>query len=176
MSFGYGVGDCIVVGKLAWKVYEDFRQAPEIFHNLHLEVLALHTVLEKVKQTLNNAILPPEFQSDLKIIINCCDSVLQSLNELAVKYKKVGEKTRSPFDRIRLSNEDIAGSRQRLIASITMLTMFIMLVDRRMALLNLLLISSAQDLPNSFPARANQTYRRESTWKKRLYCLYPNCG
>ena len=135
MSFGYGVGDCIVVGRLAWKMFEYFREAPEIFHNIHNEVLSLHTALERVKQTLCNAALQPDSQSELKIHLKNCDSVLQELNELTVKYKKVGEKTRSPLDRIRLSNEDIAGVRLRLIASIIMLMMFLLLVGPKVALL-----------------------------------------
>ena len=129
MSFGYGVGDCIVEGRLAWKIFVDFKEAPETFHDLRTEVLALHTVLERTKHFLGTAALSPGSQSELDSIIDCCNRVLQSLDEIIIKYKRVGEKTKSLLDRIRLSNQDIVGIRQRLIASVVMLTMFIMLAD-----------------------------------------------
>lgn len=155
MSFGYGVGDCIVIGRLAYKTFEYFKEAPETFHYLHTEVLALHSALERAKQTLRNAALPSQSQSDLNTIFKNCDNVLRSLNELTVKYKRVGEKTKSPVDRIRFSNEDIGTLRQRLIASTMLLTMFMALVDTIFALPVFLLIPIPQDLHISFPAGAD---------------------
>ena len=150
MSFGYGVGDCIQIGKLAWKVFVDFKAAPDIFHNLHSEVLSLHMVLERAQQTLCHAALPPDSQLELDNIINYCNSVLQSLDEVIIKYKRVGEKTKSLVDRIKLSNEDIGNIRQRLMASIMMFIMFIMLVDPKKALLFVILTPIPQDVPKSF--------------------------
>ncbi len=52
MSFGYSVGDCIVVGTLAWKVYKATKGAPDAFQKIHVEVLSLHAVLKEAEETV----------------------------------------------------------------------------------------------------------------------------
>ena len=56
MSFGFSVGDFLVVGTLAWEVYKNVykaaRNAPESFQKVHHDVLSLHAVLKESGETM----------------------------------------------------------------------------------------------------------------------------
>ena len=52
MSFGFGVGDFLAVGKLVWSVYRAYADAPEQFRDFSQEILSLHIVIQKVEDQL----------------------------------------------------------------------------------------------------------------------------
>ncbi|KAL8915883.1 MAG: hypothetical protein Q9172_006585 [Xanthocarpia lactea] len=56
MSFGFSVGDFLVVGTLAWEVYKNVykaaRDASESFQKVHQDVLSLHAVLKESSETM----------------------------------------------------------------------------------------------------------------------------
>jgi hypothetical protein len=68
MSFGYGVGDCIAVGRLAWNVYKSCRDAPESFGNISMEVLSLHAVLKTVEESLASWVMSESRLANLATI------------------------------------------------------------------------------------------------------------
>ncbi|KAI4270506.1 MAG: hypothetical protein LQ337_006637 [Flavoplaca oasis] len=52
MSLGYSVGDFVLLGQLAWKVYKSCKGAPESFVNISYEVLSLHAVVKEFGDNL----------------------------------------------------------------------------------------------------------------------------
>ncbi|PVH84539.1 ankyrin [Cadophora sp. DSE1049] len=126
MSFGFGVGDFIAVGKLAWSVYKSCKEAPESFNNISAEVLSLHAVLKEVEEALSEEPLTDSKQRSLATISNGCQSVLQDLQALVVKYESLGSQSRRTWDRMRWGSNDIAELRARLTSNTMMLTTFLM--------------------------------------------------
>jgi hypothetical protein len=60
MSFGYGIGDIIAVGNLAWELYYDFflvaRGAPQEFRLLVDELKTLHATMKLLRKSPRIAI------------------------------------------------------------------------------------------------------------------------
>ena len=52
MSFGFGVGDFLAVGRLVWDMYRAYAEAPEQFRSFSQEILALHAIVRKVEDQL----------------------------------------------------------------------------------------------------------------------------
>ena len=124
-SFGFGVSAFITVGNLAWRVYKSTKEAPESFHQIHVEILSLHAVLKEAEETLFDAPLPPTRETRLKAIRDGCENVLRDLQDLVRKYESLSTKAKRMLDRIQWGNEDIVEIRSRVVANVTMLTAFI---------------------------------------------------
>ena len=138
MSFGFGVGDFLTVGKLVWDVYSAYADAPEQFRNFSQEILSLHIVLRKVEVQLGlsgsdgtaspgDAASPPslltEDQNDLKTLYDGLQAIAKELDDLLKKYKSL-ESTGHPIDRLKWGQEDLVGLRERLRSNINLLTTF----------------------------------------------------
>ncbi|KAH7407613.1 ankyrin repeat-containing domain protein [Cadophora sp. MPI-SDFR-AT-0126] len=126
MSFGFGVGDFIAVGKLAWSVYKSCKDAPESFNNISAEVLSLHAVLKEVEEALVEEPLTESKQRSLTTISNGCQSVLEDLQALVVKYHSLGSKSRRTWDRMKWGAKDISELRARLTSNTMLLNTFLM--------------------------------------------------
>ena len=50
MSFGYSVGDAVLITQLAWKTVQNARKACGEHDELTREVLSLHVVLSRLEQ------------------------------------------------------------------------------------------------------------------------------
>ncbi|KAG4440044.1 hypothetical protein IFR05_004494 [Cadophora sp. M221] len=125
MSFGFGVGDFIAVGKLAWSVYKSCKDAPESFSNISTEVLSLHAVLKEVEEALADEPLTESKQRSLATVGNGCHGVLSDLQALVVKYESLGSQSRRTWDRMRWGSNDIAELRARLTSNTMLLTAFL---------------------------------------------------
>ena len=146
MSFGFGVGDFLAVGKLVWDVYRAYADAPEQFRNFSQEILALHVVVRKVEGQLGLsdsdggsqlpavgsssgsqppvvATLSAKDKEDLKILYDGLQAIMKELDNLLKKYKSL-ESTRSPIDRFKWGQEDLVGLRDKIQSNITLLTAF----------------------------------------------------
>jgi hypothetical protein len=122
MSFGYGVGDVMALGQLAWNVYQSCKKAPESFRDISLEVLSLHAVLKEAEVTLFAQPLPPTRQAGLKVVGDGCRSVLKDLDNLVKKYQGLGSQNPRTLDRMRWGAEDVVDMRLRLISNTALLT------------------------------------------------------
>ena len=87
MSFGYGVGDFIALGTLAWSVYKSCKGAPEAFENISWEVLSLHAVLKEAEETVFAQLLSPEKArtpaSSWRWMSSCLEGSGQSVQEIS---------------------------------------------------------------------------------------------
>ncbi len=138
--YGFGVGDFVAVGTLAWNVYKSCRAAPGSFSNISIEVLSLHAVLKEADETIFKSPLPPQSQARLKTIGDGCQCVLGDLQALVEKYENLRTQSKRTWDRMKWGAEDIAEIRSRLISSTTMLTAFIRWAPFLFEYLNLLLM------------------------------------
>ncbi|XMA13413.1 hypothetical protein WAI453_006204 [Rhynchosporium graminicola] len=127
MSFGFGVGDFLAVGKLAWAVYKSCKDAPESFSNMSTEVLLLHAVLKEVEEALADEPLTESKKLNLATIGSGCHSVLSDLQILLTKYESMGPQSRRTWDRMKWGSNDVTGLRARLTSNTILLTTFLVI-------------------------------------------------
>ena len=125
MSFGYGIGDLVAVGTLAWKVYKSCKDAPGDFKNISQEVSALHLVIKEFEETLSDQAFSNPQQEQLKVVGDGCCSTLQDLQKLIEKYDRLGTKSRRAWDRMGWGVQPIPELRSRLTSNTVLLTAFI---------------------------------------------------
>ena len=135
MSFGFGVGDVLVVGQLAWRVYQGCKSAPEEFKDISSEVKSLHAVLTEVEGTVSSRInLPSTTQESLKTVFDGCRDVLEHLQSLAENYKShggVGDRTKRAQNVVAWTAlEDTTNLRLRLTSNTTLPTAILSYSDR----------------------------------------------
>ncbi|KAF8459290.1 hypothetical protein BDZ91DRAFT_700866 [Kalaharituber pfeilii] len=108
MSFGFGVGDFLAVGKLAWTLYREgflvARGAPREFRLLVDELKTLHTMMLAFAEEVENAdsILiraGEDRQKMVKNILNGIEETLSGLNDAFRKHRNLGSTSRSGFKR-----------------------------------------------------------------------------
>jgi hypothetical protein len=153
MNFGYGVGDFISLGTLAWRVYKSCKGAPEAFGDISLEVLSLQAVLKEAEETVFAQPLSPAKQERLKTVGDGCHHVLTDLDNLCKTYQSLGTQSKRTWDRLRWGSEDVAELRLRLISNTGLLTAWIryerkLLVDP-MLIANLLVCLKPPSIRNS---------------------------
>ena len=124
VPYGFGVGDFVAVGTLAWNVYKSCRAAPNSFSNISIEVLSLHAVLKEADETIFRSPLSPESRARLKTIGDGCQCVLGDLQALVDKYESLGTQSKRTWDRMKWGAEDIVEIRSRIISNTTLLTAF----------------------------------------------------
>ena len=128
MSFGYGIGDFLVVSKLAWDVYTAYKDAPGDFRNISDEIKSLHIIINRDKDKLQDKILNSDEQMELREILQGCTNVLGDLDKLRTKYMGLGSDQSSSsraIGRIKWSQENIAELRARLTSNTMLLNAFI---------------------------------------------------
>jgi hypothetical protein len=125
MGFGYGVGDIVVLVRLAWKAYRSCKDAPESFGNISHEVLSLHALLKEIEENLSAQTLSSTRQARLKTIGDGCRNVLEELQSLVDKYESLGTQSKRTWDRMKWGFTDIAELRSRLTSNTLLLTAFI---------------------------------------------------
>jgi hypothetical protein len=114
MNFEYSASDFLTIGQLAWTVYKTFRDTPESFNNISIEVLSLHTVLKEIEEIPSRQSLSESNKASLATITNGCRNILQDLQTLVWKYESLGLKSKDTWDRLRWGSNDIAVLRARL--------------------------------------------------------------
>jgi len=120
------VGDFLGVAKLAWTVYNGYKDAPGDFKNLSDEIKSLHNIVNSDILTAKN--LNSEEQERLREILQGCSNVLKDLDNLLTKYKRLGspeESSLRALDRARWGQEDIVELRARLTSNTTLLNTFV---------------------------------------------------
>jgi hypothetical protein len=122
MSFGYGAGDILTIGTLAWKIYMSCKGAPESFGEISSEVLSLHVVLKEAEETVFVRPLSPVKQDQLRVVGDGCRRVLEDLDKLLTNYQSLGTQSKRTWDRMRWGAEDVSTLRARLTSTTGQLT------------------------------------------------------
>ena len=124
MSFGFGAGDFVQLGQLAWTVYKACKDAPESFGNISQEVLSLHAVLREVDESITGYNLTHTQEAGLKTVGNGCHNVLTDLETLVNKYESLGTQSKRTWDRMGWGFQGVADLRSRLTSNTVLLTAF----------------------------------------------------
>ena len=104
MSFGFGVGDFLAVGELAWKLYHDCfliaKGAPQEFKLLVDELKTLHMTMCPFSEELKDpeSILVRSGEDRKKMLQEMLGTIQQTLNgldEAFRKHRNLGSTTRS---------------------------------------------------------------------------------
>jgi len=124
------VGDYLAVTRIAWTLYNGYKDAPGDFKNLSDEIKSLHNIVSSdiLTAKFRDPNLPSEEKGRLREILQGCTNVLKDLDNLLTKYKRL----RSPqgsglrnLDRVRWCQEDIVELRARLTSNTTLLNTFV---------------------------------------------------
>ena len=134
MSLGGSVGDIMAISGLAIKVYTAYKDAPGDYRNISDEVKSLHIIIDKAVQHLRDPTLSNNYRQEGQDVLTGCQNVLKDLDALIVKYNSLAPantstSTSRAIDRVKLSSEDIATLRSRLISNISLLNGFIQRFD-----------------------------------------------
>lgn len=124
MGFGFAVGDFIAVGKICWNVYTKCKDSPGNYKQLSGEVSSLYVVIRETELLLSKQSLSPGQQARLDTCRQGCESVLQDLDGLLVKYESLGTKSQRTFDRLAFGSHDMNEIRLRLTSNVSMLDAF----------------------------------------------------
>ena len=116
MSFGYSVGDAILLTQLAWKTVQNTRKACGEHDELTQEVLGLHIVLRRLEQEISKPESPlnrsgDAYKEEIEITIRGCSKLLRVLDNILEKYNRLSEEEKSwrkLWQKIRFGNGEIA--------------------------------------------------------------------
>ena len=126
MSFGYGVGDIMVISRLAVKVHTAYKNAPDEYRNISEEVKSLEILINKAAHYFGSPTLSDSGRRDGTEVLKGCQNVLQDLDFLFEKHNaSAATNTTQVFKRVKLGTEDIVTLRIRLISNTTLLNGFI---------------------------------------------------
>jgi hypothetical protein len=93
-------------------------------------VISLHTVLKELEDETNNpdSILNRTGagkKKELSILTKNCNSVLQQLNKLLIKYKSLGSTRQRTWDRLKWGKENLQEIREKILTHTSSLTLFL---------------------------------------------------
>lgn len=102
MSFGYSIGDAVLLTQLAWRTVQNARKACGEHNELTQEVLSLHVVLRRLEREVEKPENPfncvrscESDKEELLDIVNRCQKILSVLNQVLTKYNSLSEQERS---------------------------------------------------------------------------------
>ena len=126
MSFGFGLGDIIALGRLSWTVYQACKEAPSTFGQLTQEVLSMNAVLKEIEEACDEEEdLSSSRQEGLKVVMAGCRNVLEELQTLLKRYESMGTRANRTRDRMGWATVDIPTCRQRLNTNTSLLTAYL---------------------------------------------------
>lgn len=116
MSFGYSVGDAVLLSQLAWKTVQNARKACGEHDELTREALSLHVVLRRLEQDAEKPGSPinrpnDTYKEELDVVFDGCKKVLNVLDQVLTKYNALSDQERSGrklLARIRFGNGKMA--------------------------------------------------------------------
>ena len=140
MSFGYSVGDAVLLTQVAWKTLQNTRKACGEHNELTREVLSLHIVLQRLEQEYSKAESPLNRSSDtyteeLQVIGRGCERVLGVLNTILKKYNRLSEEERSwrkLWQKITFGNgqvADLQDLRSKIVTHTSAMSLFLNMVS-----------------------------------------------
>jgi hypothetical protein len=142
MSFGYAIGDFVLLTQLAWDVVQNSRKACAAHDELISEATSLHIVLRRLEIEISkpNSILTrsddgTDKREELAQLSEDCRRVLRTLDEILKKYNALSEEKRSVtklWKKVQFGNGemlDLAELRLKLATSTSALTLFLNLLS-----------------------------------------------
>ncbi|KAL6717851.1 hypothetical protein ACLMJK_003936 [Lecanora helva] len=143
MSYGYSISDGVLLVQLAWNAVQNSRRACGEYHELTQQVTGLHLVLRRLRRELQKGKWKEKegngshhssdtFEEELRIIVNGCVNVLETLNKILKKYNSLGgdeaEKYKRMWQKVRFGNGevvDLGDLRSKVTYYTSLLTLFL---------------------------------------------------
>ncbi|KAM0800783.1 hypothetical protein BDR22DRAFT_233856 [Usnea florida] len=142
MSFGYSIGDAVLLTQLAWKTVQNARKACGEHDELTQEVRSLHMVLRRLEQAIekpespSNGVRSGESdKEELEVIVNGCQRVLRELDQVLTKYNALSAQEKSGkrlWQKIKFGNgkmADLAAMRAKLTYYTSAMSLFLNMVS-----------------------------------------------
>ena len=134
MSFGYSVGDAVLLVQLARNTYQGAKKACGEHDELTREVGSLLQVLQRLQRELSNPDsllnrVNDDRRQELSELGSGCEQIFNILNMIVSKYNALTEAKRSPkkiWKRIRFGNgemHDLADLRSKLSTHTSAITL-----------------------------------------------------
>jgi hypothetical protein len=136
MSFGFSIGDFVLITQLASNVVQNARKACGVHDGLTREVTCLYVALQRLEseasrsQSLLNS-TGYDRKDELATLIQECSVILQVLSEILEKYNALSEEKRSVtklWQRVKFGNgemQDLSKIRLQLVTYTSAITIFI---------------------------------------------------
>ena len=128
MSFEWGVGNFIAILGLAMKVLAAYKDTPNDYRHISIseEVLSLQVLLGKVAHHFKTTPIGSDDRLNGQKILKGCQGVLEDLNSLIEKYKKLALiNKRLVFTTVNLGKENLVTLQERLISHVVSLKGFV---------------------------------------------------
>lgn len=120
----------VAIPQMALRVYSAYKDAPDNYRHIGMEVESLQIIINKAERHFENASLSDKDWQQGQEVLQGCKNVLVDLNSLIKKYNSLSSASTSQvFKRVKLSVEDIATLRTRLISNTVLLHGFIQMFD-----------------------------------------------
>lgn len=134
MSFGFSIGDGVLLAQLAWRTVQGARRALGEYDELTCELSGLHNILQRLQRELANPdSLLNRAEDDRKQELNelggGCERILRVMESVITKYNALSEGKRSGkqlWQKIRFGNgevQDLADIRMKLSTHTTAIMM-----------------------------------------------------
>ena len=128
MSFGYSVGDFLAIAKLAHDIWQKLHDSVGQFANLRDEVKGYSSLLDSVSKTVSNQHLAPEQAEGLDASARACRNVLEDLQKLVDKYRRLTNEAhglaanvRQKAKKLQWDQDDARDLRARITSTTTVL-------------------------------------------------------
>ena len=129
MSFGFSVGDFILLAQLTGRAYTCWKNACGEYTEITGQLNGLNVILERLhkeSKAPESLLRAGEADHDgLKRILENSQTTVTQLNDVIVKFKDLGSSRRSNWDRLRLANNNLAELRSKLNLHISVLTAYL---------------------------------------------------
>ncbi|KAL2072820.1 hypothetical protein VTL71DRAFT_12163 [Oculimacula yallundae] len=127
MSFGFGVGDFLAVGKLSLHLWRSFKDAPQEFAEIRRELSSINIVIADVSDQTGTptSLLNRRGASRKEELLTLCENLTSTLEELQETYRKFRNMGRNAWMRARLGERDLQSLRSKLSLHIGLLETFV---------------------------------------------------
>jgi hypothetical protein len=129
MSFGFSIGDAIILAQLTKQAFDGWKSACGEYANVTGSLASLQTLLARVEAEAQapNSIFtksPEDLQGWAKVSGDC-RSVVTELKEIVSKYKSLGTSRRRNWDRIRMSHTNLDTINRELVKKTTSISAYL---------------------------------------------------
>jgi hypothetical protein len=129
MSFGFSVGDIILLAQLTGRAYTNWKNACGDYTEITGQLNSLNVILRRLdtEREAPQSLLgrdDADYDGLLQILENSKTTVTQ-LSNVITKFKSLGRSRKSNWDRLRLANKDLADLRSKLTLHISALTTYL---------------------------------------------------
>jgi DNA repair exonuclease SbcCD ATPase subunit len=125
MSLQWGIGDIVLISRLAWQVYQTFKYAPKELEVLEKQVLSIANLLDQIAVTFEALYLNRSQRRALRQLVTQCEEALKEVETITKRYASINsEKAKWKILRYHIESGNIQQVRQQLMDQVALLSNF----------------------------------------------------